>query len=133
MQVCDVMTYGAIGVSATATLAEAVETMLHSRVSALFVFDAEHALVGVLSEGDLLRRAELGTDRKRARWLEFLLSGGRLAESYAHAHGRKVGEIMTAKVVTSTLCFIATSSGCRYCGTRRSSASSRAPISSKVS
>ena len=100
MQVCDVMTYGAIGVSATATLAEAVETMLHSRVSALFVFDAEHALVGVLSEGDLLRRAELGTDRKRARWLEFLLSGGRLAESYAHAHGRKVGEIMTAKVVT---------------------------------
>jgi len=94
------MTYGAMGVPETATLAEAVETMLRSRVSALFVFDAEHALVGVLSEGDLLRRAELGTDRKRARWLELLLSGGRLAESYAHEHGRKVGEIMTAKVVT---------------------------------
>ena len=89
-----------IGVSETATLAEAVETLLRSRVSALFVFDANHALVGVLSEGDLLRRSELGTDEKRPRWLEFLLSGGRLAEAYAHTHGRKVGEIMTTHVAT---------------------------------
>ncbi len=100
MRVRDVMTYGAIGVPETATLAEAIETMLRSRVSALFVFDSDHALVGVLSEGDLLRRAELGTDRKRPHWVELLLSGGRLAESYAHSHGRKVGEIMTAKVIT---------------------------------
>jgi CBS domain-containing protein len=94
------MTYGAIGVPETATLAEAIETMLRSRVSALFVFDSDHALVGVLSEGDLLQRAELGTEKKRPRWLEFLLSGGRLAESYTHTHGRKIGEIMTSKVVT---------------------------------
>lgn len=100
MRVRDVMTYGAIGVPQTATLAEAIETMLHSRVSALFVFDSDHALVGVLSEGDLLRRAELGTEKKLPRWLEFLLSGGRLAESYTHTHGRKIGEIMTSKVVT---------------------------------
>ncbi len=100
MRVRDVMTYGVIGVPETATLAEAVETLLRSRVSALFVFDANHALVGVLSEGDLLRRSELGTDEKRPRWLEFLLSGGRLAEFYAHTHGRKVGEIMTRPVAT---------------------------------
>ncbi len=100
MRVRDVMTYGAIGVPETAALAEAIEIMLRSRVSALFVFDADHALIGVLSEGDLLRRAELGAERKRPRWLEFLLSGGKLAESYAHSHGRKVGEIMTAKVIT---------------------------------
>lgn len=100
MRVRDVMTYGMIGVPETATLAEAVETLLRSHVSALFVFDANHALVGVLSEGDLLRRSELGTDEKRPRWLEFLMSGGRLAESYAHTHGRKVGEIMTTHVAT---------------------------------
>ena len=100
MRVRDVMTYGVIGVAETATLAEAVETMLRSRVSALFVFDPDHALVGVLSEGDLLRRAELGTERKRPQWLEYMLSGGRLAEAYARSHGRKVGEIMTTKVVT---------------------------------
>jgi CBS domain-containing protein len=94
------MTRGAIGVPETASLAEAVETLLRSHVSALLVFDADHALVGVLSEGDLLRRSEIGTDRKRPRWLELMLSGGRLAEDYAHTHGRKVGEIMTARVVT---------------------------------
>jgi CBS-domain-containing membrane protein len=100
MRVRDVMTYGAIGVPETATLAEAIETLLRSHVSALLVFDAEHALAGILSEGDLLRRAELGTETKRAHWLEFLLNGGRLAETYAHSHGRRAGEIMTAKVVT---------------------------------
>jgi len=100
MRVRDVMTHGAIGVPETATLAEAVETMLSARVSAVFVFDADHALAGVLSEGDVLRRAELGTDRKRPRWLELLLDGGRLADAYAHTHGRKVGEIMTSTVVS---------------------------------
>ncbi len=100
MRVRDVMTYGAIGVPETATLAEAIGTLLRSRVSALLVFDADHALAGMLSEGDLLRRAELGTDTTRPRWLEFLLGGGRQAETYAHTHGRKVGEIMTPKVVT---------------------------------
>jgi CBS domain-containing protein len=102
MRVRDVMTQSVIGVPETATLAEAVETMLSARVSALFVFDADHALAGVLSEGDLLRRAELGTDRKRPRWLELLLDGGRLADAYAHTHGRKVGEIMTSKMVSIT-------------------------------
>ncbi len=102
MRVRDVMTYGAIGVPVTATLAEAVETLLRSRVSALLVFDADRALVGILSEGDLLRRSELGTETKRPRWVEFLLSGGKLAESYAHTHGRKVSEIMTRKLMTIT-------------------------------
>ena len=56
MKVRDVMTYGVIGVPEGASITEAVETMLRSRVSALFVFDADHALSGVLSEGDLIRR-----------------------------------------------------------------------------
>ena len=65
MKVRDVMTYGVISVPESASIAEAVETMLRSRVSALFVFDADHALSGVLSEGDLLRRSELGSEPKR--------------------------------------------------------------------
>jgi CBS domain-containing protein len=100
MRVRDVMTYGAIGMPETATIAEAAETLLAKRISAILVYDAENALVGLLSEGDLMRRSELGSDRKRPRWLEALLSGGRLAESYAHSHGRKIGEIMTRKLVT---------------------------------
>jgi CBS domain-containing protein len=100
MRVRDVMTYGVIGVREGASLAEAVETMLRSHVSALFVFDADNAVVGVLSEGDLLRRGELGSERKRPHWLELLLGGGRLAEAYAHEHGHKVGEVMTPNVET---------------------------------
>jgi CBS-domain-containing membrane protein len=100
MRVREVMTYGVIGVPETASLAEAVETMLRSRVSALFVFDAHKAVVGVLSEGDLLRRGELGAERKRPHWLELLLGSGRLAEAYAHEHGRKAGDVMTSNVET---------------------------------
>jgi len=100
MRVRDVMTYGVIGAPETASVAEAVETMLRSRVSALFIFDADHAVIGVLSEGDLLRRGELGSERRRPHWLELLLGSGRLAETYAHEHGRKVGEVMTRNVET---------------------------------
>jgi CBS domain-containing protein len=100
MQVRDVMTHGVIGVAEDTGVAEAIETMLRSRVSALFVFDAKHELSGILSEGDLLRRSELGSEHKRPRWLEFLLGSGRLAETYAHEYGRKVGEVMTRDVET---------------------------------
>jgi CBS domain-containing protein len=100
MRVRDVMTYGVIGLPESANLAEAVETMLRSHVSALFVFDVHNALIGVLSEGDLLRRSELGSERKRPHWLELLIGSGRLAEAYAHEHGRKVGEVMTKDVET---------------------------------
>jgi CBS domain-containing protein len=100
MRVSEAMTRGVIGVRQTASLAEAVEAMLRSRISALLVFDERKALVGVLSEGDLLRRGELGTQSRRPRWLESLLSGGRLAHAYAHSHGRKVSEVMSKDVVT---------------------------------
>ncbi|MGD0640870.1 MAG: CBS domain-containing protein [Roseiarcus sp.] len=100
MRVRDAMTRGVVGVRETANLSEAVETMLRARISALFVFDERKALIGVLSEGDLLRRGELGTETRRPRWLETLMSGGRLAQSYAHAHGRKVSEVMTKSVVS---------------------------------
>ena len=100
MKVRDVMTYGVIGVPEGASIVEAVETMLRSRVSAVFVFDADHALSGVLSEGDLLRRSELGSEVKRPHWLELLIGSGRLAEGYAHDHATKAGEAMTRNVQT---------------------------------
>jgi CBS domain-containing protein len=92
------MTHGMIGMAESATVAEAVETMLRSGVSALFVFDANNTLAGVVSEGDFLRRDEL--ERKRPGWLEFLLGGARLAETYAHEPVRRVGEVMTRDVET---------------------------------
>jgi CBS domain-containing protein len=52
-------------------------------------------LVGIISEGDFIRRAEIGTERKRGRWLKFLVGPGGAATDYVHEQGRKVGEIMT--------------------------------------
>ncbi len=99
MRVNEVMSPGLIGAPETASLEQALQTMVSRNVSALLVFDGIGAVVGILSEGDLMRRAELGAERKRPRWLDFLLAG-RAAREYARSHGRRVDEIMTRGVLT---------------------------------
>jgi CBS domain-containing protein len=94
MQAKDVMTSPVVSVTPDAPLQSAVSLMLQHRISGLPVVEAGR-LIGILTEGDLLRRSETGTERTRPRWLEFLLGPGRLAAEYAHTHGRKVGEVMT--------------------------------------
>ena len=54
----------------------------------------------MLSEGDFLRRRETRTERRRSRWLEFLMGPGRIAAEYSHSHGSKVSEVMTRDVQT---------------------------------
>ena len=100
MRVKDVMTPKLLGVPETASLWEALNMMVTSRVSALIVFDEIGAPVGILSEGDLMRRAELGCEKRRPRWLDFLAGGGRSAREYARSHGRRVHEIMTRNVLS---------------------------------
>ena len=85
----------AITVSLDAPIDEAVRMMIDKKLSGLPVVDASGRLAGMLSQGDLLRRVEFGTERKRARWLEFVLGPGAEAIDYVHAHGRRVSEIMT--------------------------------------
>jgi CBS domain-containing protein len=92
------MSPGLVAISPEASIREAAALMLEKRISGLMVLDATGALVGVLSEGDLLRRVELGTERKRPKWLEILLGPGRLSSEYVRSHGRKVRELMTRDV-----------------------------------
>lgn len=99
MNVADVMTQPAITVTPETTIAEAARLLLQHRISGLPVVDQGETVVGVFTEGDLLRRIETGTERRHAGWLEFLIAPGRLAEEYAHANARKVGEVMTTDVV----------------------------------
>ncbi len=100
MRVKDVMTRKVAGISPQATIAEAVDLMVRMNVSGLPVIDATGTLVGMLSEGDLLRRPELGTQKAPANWLQSLFRPGHLAEVYTRTHGRKVEEIMTSDVIT---------------------------------
>ena len=95
MQVRDVMTPNVIAVKADESILKAAQLMLQNRISGLPVVDPNGALVGVVTEGDFLRRGELGTSRRRPKWLEFLVGPGRLAGEYAHQSGRKVAEVMT--------------------------------------
>src|SRR6476661_8636336 len=100
MRVKDVMSTADLTVCDTATVAEAIALMIGARISALPVIDADGTLVGILSESDLLRRAEFGTQKRRPRWLEWLVSPGKKAFDYTHANGRIVGEVMTSAPAT---------------------------------
>jgi CBS domain-containing protein len=102
MNVADVMTRTAITVTPETTIEAAARLLLEHRISGLPVVDPGGAVVGVVTEGDLLRRIETGTERRHSGWLEFLIAPGRLAEEYAHANARRVGEVMTTDVVAVT-------------------------------
>jgi CBS domain-containing protein len=64
------------------------------------VIDGEGRLVGMISEGDFLRRSELGTAKSGGSWIVGLLLPGQAAAAYAHMHGQRVGEIMSSNVAT---------------------------------
>jgi CBS-domain-containing membrane protein len=100
MKVSEIMTRRVVTATADDTIEEIARLMLRHRVSGLPVIGDGGAVIGMVSEGDLLRRAEIGTERRRPRWLEFIVGPGRLAEEYVHSHARRVGDIMTAKVVS---------------------------------
>jgi CBS domain-containing protein len=100
MKAHDVMTWGAITVEPEASATRAVRLMLQNNISGLPVVDDKGQLVGMVTEGDFLRRGELGTQRQRPRWLEFLVGPGRLAAEYVQSSGRKIAEIMTPEPKT---------------------------------
>jgi CBS domain-containing protein len=100
MKAEDVMTRDVISIAPDATVLQAARLMLQHHISGLPVVDKDGRLVGVLSEGDFLRRRETRTEHKRSRWLEFLMGPGRMAAEYSHSHGSKVAEVMTAEVHT---------------------------------
>jgi CBS domain-containing protein len=102
MKAKDVMTSPVVSVEPDTPVLQAVRIMLQRHVSGLPVVGKDGRLVGIVTEGDFLRRAETGTQRRRPRWLEFLVGPGRMADEYTRAHGRKVAEIMTAEPLTVT-------------------------------
>ena len=95
-----IMSRHAVTVGVDASVADAIAIMLGHHVSGLPVVDATGRLVGIVSESDFIRRAEIDTERKRGRWLSFLAGADRVALDFARSHGRKVGEIMTRDPVT---------------------------------
>ncbi len=95
----DVMSTDVAVVGPEATIVEAARIMLDRRVSGLPVVDGAGALIGMITQGDLMRRAEFGADKRPSWWLRLFTSDGTLAADYARAHGRFVREAMSRSVV----------------------------------
>jgi len=97
MRAHQIMTKPVATVAPDATIVDAANIMLGRHISGLPVVDASGKLVGIVSEGDFIRRTEIGTGRRRGRWLQFILGPGKSASDFVHEHGRKVSEIMTTE------------------------------------
>jgi CBS domain-containing protein len=94
------MTRNAITVSPETPVIDAAQLMLRHHIGGLPVVDAGGKLVGMVSDGDFIRRAEIGTERRRGRWLSPLVGRNTIATDFVRAHGRKVSDIMTINPVT---------------------------------
>lgn len=83
------------------TVREVAQVLSDNRISAIPIVDAAGKVIGIVSEGDLIRRAEIGTQKQRSWWLGLFTSNIQLAEEYARAHARKVKDLMTYQVIAA--------------------------------
>src|SRR5450432_2143337 len=102
MRAHQIMTRQVITIAADAPIVDAASTMLQNHISGLSVVDKSEKLIGIISQGDFIRRAEIGTQRKRGSWLKFFVGPGRAASDFVHESGRKVEEVMTVDLYTVT-------------------------------
>lgn len=100
MQAADVMTTTVITVQLDTQVRKIVELLLTHRISAVPVVDTDQRVLGIVSEGDLMRRMENDTDNRHSWWLEEILSTRGTAREYIKSRGRKAGNVMTPDVVT---------------------------------
>jgi CBS domain-containing protein len=102
MKAADVMVTNVISVTPDVLVQDVAYILLSNRISAVPVVDDGDRLLGIVSEADLMRRAEAGTGRHRPWWLAMLTGRDIGAVDYVKEHSRKITDVMTSKVVTAT-------------------------------
>ena len=100
MKAADVMVTSVICVRSDCTVESIAETLLTNRISAVPVLDEHGAMVGIVSEGDLIHRVEADTERHRSWWLELLTGREVLAREFVKSHARKAADVMTRSVIS---------------------------------
>ena len=100
MEAKDIMTTRVITVEPDATVQDIAKRLMANSISAVPVVERNGRLIGIISEGDLMRRAETGTEKQPSWWLSFMTSPDEAARNFVKSHGRKAGDVMTRKVVT---------------------------------
>jgi CBS domain-containing protein len=101
MKALDVMVSPGATVKPSATVSDVAKLFLERQISAVPVVDEQGQLVGIVSEGDLMHRAEIGTERRRSWWLLLLAEDQAFAADYIKARARKVEDVMTRNVITA--------------------------------
>src|SRR5215510_14635032 len=102
MKAMDLMVRDVVTVKPETDVASAIKLLIEHDISALPVVDDAGTVVGMVSEADLVRRSEIGTEKHRPWWLEALTPGSMLAEEFAKSHGLRVGEVMSPHVVSAS-------------------------------
>jgi CBS domain-containing protein len=100
MHAHEIMSRHVITVGANTPVTAAIRLMLSHHISGLPVIDTERRLIGILSESDFLRRVEIGTEKRRGRWLALLAGRDQVALDFVRQHGRKVSEMMSPDPIT---------------------------------
>jgi CBS domain-containing protein len=102
MRAMEVMTSEVITVEQNASVQAVAKLLAERGISAVPVVDRENRVIGMVSEGDLLHRAETGTERRRSWWLDMMASTNKLAGDYVKSHSGKVRDVMTRDVISVT-------------------------------
>ena len=100
MKARDVMASHVVTVSPELDVKAVANTLVTNSISGVPVVDANKKIVGIISEGDLVRRVVLGIERKRSWWFELFSSPDQQWAQFARSHGRKAKDIMTRRVIT---------------------------------
>jgi CBS domain-containing protein len=100
VQARDIMTTNVITVYPDTSLQFIAKRLIENRISAVPVVEMDGRLVGIVSEGDLMRRPESSTERHSSWWLFLLASPEETARNYVKAHGNHASDVMTRHVVT---------------------------------
>lgn len=101
MDARDIMTPEVITVVPETPVQEVARLLADNRISGVPVVK-DGKVIGILSEGDLFRRVELGTERHHLHWLELFASARSLASEYVKSRGQTAADVMTRDVASVT-------------------------------
>jgi CBS domain-containing protein len=101
MKARDIMVSPVITVDENETVRDVARLLVTKRISAVPVVDSAGTLVGIITEADLMHRAETGTERSYSWWLSLFLGDQATAADYVKSHAVKVRDIMTREVKTA--------------------------------
>jgi CBS domain-containing protein len=101
MKAADVMVSPVITVGPECSVQDLADILLDNHISAVPVVSNDGGLVGIVSEGDLIRRTETDTERRRSRWLALLIGTQPLAAEFLKSHARRVADVMTREVIVA--------------------------------